>query len=172
MGHLESQLSGLQAQESPRGGEVSSCFHVEVGCLQHIFLTYVSLCALLLPRSCHRGIQQRKHSCCTLGYLATNGACTMRGCWARVTLPKPVWSSTRGVSINKVWLPKRVPSAVRMKHSCRGLRSAMEQVLALGLTCLLSHFILTAAPPGRPHPPRLQTKKLPLRWPNARQIYL
>lgn len=31
-------------------------FLTEVGCLLHIFLTYVDLGVLLLPRNCHRGL--------------------------------------------------------------------------------------------------------------------
>lgn len=48
----------------------------------------------------------------------------------------------------------------------------MRQVLALGLTCLLPHFTLTATPPGGHHPCSLQVRKLPLDQPNSKEIYL
>lgn len=91
-----------------------------------------------------------------------------------VTLPKPVWSSTRDEGINSVWRPKRSP------HSCQN----EAQLMMCGLSP--SHVSEAGLGPHTPavplHPPNSPSRYEPsiwftdeetvLSWPDFKPIYL
>lgn len=96
-----------------------SHFHVEVRCLQHIFLTYVHLgtgsCQEAVTEAFSRGDGIGNVPVVLWGALQLMGYVD-EGLPGGVTLPEPVWSGTEGPGINSVWQPKPRPRSWRTEH--------------------------------------------------------